>query len=124
MVNAMNLNVLLFYLAKGAVPVMTLNLQIVPPSTPGSPPTEINDAWHHQMVFGVTEEGVFLTNPVEIASTSVLLPQLTSPSVLLVRRQDVVSRKGSRTDLRKLVRHTDQRWNDLNVLGNFEFVRL
>lgn len=70
------------------------------------------------MIFGVTRQGIFLTNPLECVPTAELIPQLSSTSVLLVRRDDVTKRMGPRTDLRKLARFAEQRWNEMNVLGN------
>ena len=50
----MNLKVwLASWIEKGAVPVMTLNLQRGVPY--GHP---LPDAWHHQMVYGVDAEGM------------------------------------------------------------------
>jgi hypothetical protein len=71
------------WLGKGVVPVATLNLQnglLAPGQT-------IPDAWHHQMIFGVSSNGVFLTNPLESVSEHVLMDQLSSPSQLLCEDQ-------------------------------------
>lgn len=59
---------------------------------------------------------IHLTNPLESLPVDVLLLQIQSDSVLLVRREDVLSRIDARTDLRLLAR-LGQQWNDLNVLG-------
>ena len=61
--------------------------------------------------------GVFLTNPLQVCPFSVIHEQLCSPSELLVRRQDVVSRWSPHTDLSPLARARDERWMDLNVMG-------
>ena len=63
--------------------------------------------------------GIFLTNPQEIVPEQVLMEQLCSDSVLLVRRQDVVSRWPSDhgCDLTPLITHSDPRWRTFNVLG-------
>ncbi|CAG7824636.1 unnamed protein product [Allacma fusca] len=104
---------ILNWICKGAIPVVTRNLQV------GSfaSPQDVPDSWHHQMVFGVSPEGLYLINPIECVPEATLLPQVTSDSVLLVRRHDIISRKGPTTDLRQLARHTDPRWNEINVLG-------
>ena len=115
-----NFSFLCYYIL-GAVPVVTRNLQ--QPSTPLSiymdKSVEIPDAWHHQMVHGVSPGGVYMTNPVECVLFHELIPQLTTPSVLLVRRYDITSRNTPKTDLRRLDRNPDPRWNELNVLGEF-----
>jgi hypothetical protein len=96
----------------GAVPIATLNLQNG--VAPGNP---VPDAWHHQMVFGVGPQGIYLTNPVECVSEVALWPQLCSPSVLMVRRNDVLARWNEHTNLRPLMTHPDHRWKKMNVLG-------
>lgn len=45
------------WMKRGAVPMLTLNLQCAVPS--GYP---VPDAWHHQMVFGVNQHGEWEIN--------------------------------------------------------------
>ncbi|KAL7639479.1 UNVERIFIED_CONTAM: hypothetical protein RMT77_009980 [Armadillidium vulgare] len=100
------------WINKGGVPLATLNLQV------GVPPGQtVPDAWHHQMVFGVGPQGIYLTNPLECVSDSLLSDQLCSDSVLLVRRSDIVSRWDQNDKLIQLSLHPDPRWNEINVLG-------
>lgn len=100
------------WLKQGAVPIATLNIQksVVQGAT-------IPDSWHHQMIFGVSHRGIYLTNPLECMSEEVLQPQLCSPSELLVRRQDIVSRWTPDTALCRLATSSDIRWKQMNVLG-------
>ncbi|KAL4714932.1 hypothetical protein ACJJTC_003083 [Scirpophaga incertulas] len=98
------------WISLGAVPILTLNLQI---GCEG----EIPDAWHHQMVFGVTRQGIYLCNPIECVRESTLWGRLTSPSELLVRTRDVIMRFTSTTDLTPLMSVPDERFNTFNVLG-------
>lgn len=98
------------FLFLGAVPILTLNLQV---GCDG----EIPDAWHHQMVFGVSPRGVYLCNPVECVPETILWPRLTSPSVLLVRTRDILSRFTATTDLTPLMAVPDRRFHTFNVLG-------
>lgn len=100
------------WMKKGAVPVATLNLQ-----RGVKPGWTIPDAWHHQMVYGVSCKGVYLTNPLEIVPQSVIMEQLTSDSVLLVRRQDVVGRFRDWCPLNEIIKQQDPRWRTMNVLG-------
>ncbi|KAG0717504.1 hypothetical protein GWK47_054309 [Chionoecetes opilio] len=100
------------WISKGGVPVATLNLQVGV-----APGQTIPDAWHHQMIFGVGPQGVYLTNPLECVSDCMLGDQLCTDSTLLVRRADVVSRWGSGDKLVRLTRQEDPRWRDMNVLG-------
>ena len=61
--------------------------------------------------------GVYLTNPLEIVPEETIMEQLMSDSVLLVRRQDVVSRFQPTASLAPLLHHPDPRWCTMNVLG-------
>ncbi|XP_042239014.1 uncharacterized protein LOC121877357 isoform X2 [Homarus americanus] len=100
------------WISRGGVPLATLNLQV------GVPPGQtIPDAWHHQMIFGVGPQGIYLTNPLECVSDCLLGDQLCTDSVLLVRRADVVGRWGQGDRLIRLTQHPDTRWRDMNVLG-------
>ncbi|XP_033754357.1 uncharacterized protein LOC117337471 [Pecten maximus] len=100
------------WMKKGAVPIATLNLQ-----RGVKPGWTIPDAWHHQMVYGVSSKGVYLTNPLEIVSAETVMDQLTSDSVLLVRRQDVVNRFRDWAPLNDFLKQRDTRWQTFNVLG-------
>ncbi|KAF0305268.1 hypothetical protein FJT64_023094 [Amphibalanus amphitrite] len=98
------------WLRRGAVPVATLNLQR------GVPPQQtVPDAWHHQMAFGVGPQGVYLTNPLECVSASLLGEQLSSDSVLLVRSEDVTARWRHGCSLQPLMTAEDPRWSNMNV---------
>ncbi|XP_054277800.1 uncharacterized protein LOC128996469 [Macrosteles quadrilineatus] len=100
------------WIRRGAVPILTLNLQRV--VVPDGPPA---DCWHHQMVYGVSPKGIHLTNPLEVQIESRLWPQLSSPSVLLVRREDVISRWNPDSNLLPLADPSRPDWRRLNVLG-------
>lgn len=65
--------------------------------------------------------GVYLTNPLEIVPESVILEQLTSDSVLLVRRQDVVGRFRDWCPLNEIIKQQDPRWRTMNVLGAYRY---
>lgn len=95
----------------GAIPIATLNLQ-----RGVAPGIVIPDAWHHQMVFGVGPQGVYLCNPLECVREEVLWPQLSSPSELMIRRHDVLVRWDMTTDLRCLA---EKPWSNTNVLGEY-----
>jgi hypothetical protein len=63
--------------------VATLNLQLLG-----------NDAWHHQLVYGVDEcsGDIHCMNPISCYSEEQFKSFLSTPSCLLVRRQDVLDR--------------------------------
>ncbi|XP_057318012.1 uncharacterized protein LOC130663009 [Microplitis mediator] len=99
-----------YWISRGAVPIATLNLQNC------SKESKIPDAWHHQMIFGVSQAGIYFTNPLECLPEQLVWHQLVSPSVLLVRRDDVLAHWNPSTDLTPL-QNMDHRWRRLNVLG-------
>lgn len=47
------------------------------------------------------------------------MEQLTSDSILLIRRQDVVNRFRDWSPLNDLITKKDKRWNEMNVLGTY-----
>ncbi|XP_060876833.1 uncharacterized protein LOC132949778 [Metopolophium dirhodum] len=108
------------WIKKGAVPILTLNLQRVDASSPSLVP----DSWHHQMVYGVSYNPlrpefaqIYLTNPLSISSLESLVPQLISPSSLMIKRADILSRWTPQTDLMSLATHPCRLWHRFNVLG-------
>lgn len=99
-----------YWISRGAAPIATLNLQHCGEGC------DIPDAWHHQMIFGVGQAGIYLTNPLECLPEQYVWHQLVSPSILLVRRTDVLAHWNTNTDLTPLSL-MGQRWRKLNVLG-------
>lgn len=84
----------------------------------------VPDSWRHQMMYGVAYNPLrpecaqfYLTNPLSQSSLEALRPQLVSPSTLLIRRADILSRWTQQTDLMPLATHSNQLWHTFNVLG-------
>lgn len=71
------------------------------------------------MVFGVSPQGIYLCNPVECVRENVLWPRLVSPSVLLVKTRDIISRFSGDTDLTPLMYVPDARFHTFNVFGEY-----
>lgn len=109
----------MFIINIGAVPILTLNLQRATTLR-----TPFPDSWHHQMMYGVAYNPlrpeyaqIYLTNPLSQSSMEVLRPQLISPSTLMIKRTDVLSRWTPQTDLMPLATHPSRHWHRFNVLG-------
>ncbi|KAK2856985.1 hypothetical protein Q5P01_005720 [Channa striata] len=101
------------WIRKGAVPVATMNMQLAVPEG-----EEVPDAWHHQLIFGVTSNAVFMTNPLDVVSEKELHQRLCSKSVLLIRRDDVLQRLTPDCCLSSLSESpSDLRWKTLDVEG-------
>lgn len=56
---------LAYWIQHGAVPVATMNMQ-----HGVAEGEEIPDAWHHQLIFGVMPNAVFMTNPLDLGMYS------------------------------------------------------
>uniref|UniRef100_UPI0037E95418 uncharacterized protein isoform X1 n=1 Tax=Semicossyphus pulcher TaxID=241346 RepID=UPI0037E95418 len=97
------------WIRKGAVPIATMNMQRAVPEG-----EEVPDAWHHQLIFGVAPNAVFMTNPLDLVSETELHQRLCSESVLLIRREDVLQRLTPECCLSSL---SDVRWKALDVEG-------
>ncbi|XP_028837001.1 uncharacterized protein LOC114790808 isoform X2 [Denticeps clupeoides] len=101
------------WIRKGAVPVATMNMQRAVPEG-----EEVPDAWHHQLIFGVAPNAVFMTNPLDVVSEEEVHQRLSSESVLLIRRDDVLHRLPAAVPLSAVAEnHADPRWSVLNVEG-------
>lgn len=86
-------NWLKFWLMNGTIPLTTLNCQSVPLDD-----GTIADAWHHQVICGVSKDGVHLTNPERVTPFDVISKELCSESVLLIRRHDILQRWSNNLD--------------------------
>lgn len=96
----------------GGVPVVTLNCQRIKYPDGTTP-----DAWHHQMVYGVSDAGIHMTNPYQILQVEQLMMQLCSESVLLIHRDDVIMRWDVTMDTSHL---NSDRWKEFQVLEQIE----
>ncbi|XP_042369280.1 uncharacterized protein LOC121962990 [Plectropomus leopardus] len=97
------------WIRKGAVPVATMNMQLAVPEG-----EEVPDAWHHQLIFGVAPNAVFMTNPLDVGSEIEVHQRLCSASVLLIRREDVLQRLTPDCCLSIL---SDSQWKALDIEG-------
>lgn len=101
------------WIRRGAVPVATMNMQMAVPKG-----EEIPDAWHHQLIFGVGPNAVYMTNPLDVVSEREVHQRLCSESVLLIRREDVLQRLTADTLLSSISDgQCDPRWSSLDVEG-------
>lgn len=101
---------------RGAIPVATFNLQ----KEKLAPGHRIADAWHHQMVYGVSEQGVHLCNPIGIMPFDTAMDILCSESVLKIRMEDVLLRYREELDWGFLSNNKDNRWREMKVAENAE----
>ena len=76
------------------------------------------------MIYACDSNNVYLTNPLETKPIEMIMNELTSESVLLVRSHDIIKRfNANNSSLNDLIelheRDADERkrWHDMNVLG-------
>ena len=98
-----------YWLMNGVIPLASLNCQKVPLDDGTIP-----DAWHHQVICGVSEHGVHLTNPEIVSPFDVISKELCSESVLLIRRHDILQRWSNALDY-SCWKSDGNRWNELKV---------
>jgi hypothetical protein len=97
--------------------VATLNLQLFG-----------NDAWHHQMIFGITNTAaadgsraiVHMMNPIEAYPVKVVQRLISTPSILLVRKEDIVLRYDRETE--DCAIYSSPLWKDFTVPAQIEAV--
>ena len=105
---------LLKWMKRGAVPIATLNLQMKQPPVDG----RLADAWHHQMISGVSEKGVHLCNPIDVMTFEEIGGILCSDSILKIRLEDVILRYDPQMNLSGLLDSSDKRWQSMNVVDD------
>eukprot|EP00698_Gefionella_okellyi_P012065 TRINITY_DN3222_c0_g1_i11.p2 TRINITY_DN3222_c0_g1~~TRINITY_DN3222_c0_g1_i11.p2 ORF type:complete len:287 (+),score=70.18 TRINITY_DN3222_c0_g1_i11:80-940(+) len=99
------------WLRKGAVPVVTLNPQQVSLEA---------DAWHHQMIFGVTDSAVLMTNPLEALDATVFQKMAVSSRVLRIKREDVINRLVDDVTVLYADDADGARWKEMQVAEQVE----
>lgn len=73
-----------------------------------------NDAWHHQMAYGVKERKVFLTNPLQSATVAQVSNWITAGSWMIIPNDHVRGREVDREELGR------DRWESFSVLDQVE----
>jgi hypothetical protein len=71
------------------------------------------------MIYGCgTDSCINLTNPIERKTVDLIMKELTSDSILLIRSIDIFKRYNpDNSNLIELIKHSDKRWQNMNVLG-------
>ena len=74
---------------------------------------EGNDAWHHQMAYGIKDEEIYLTNPMNQIPVSQMITFLTAGQWMIIPRKHVIERDIDDEDIKELM---EERWSRFNVL--------
>lgn len=75
---------------------------------------EGNDAWHHQMGFGIKDDNIYLTNPFQKMPINQMLSYLTAGPWMIIPAEHVRERDITGEGIKEL---SDERWNCFNVLN-------
>ena len=74
---------------------------------------EGNDAWHHQMAYGIKNDKIYMTNPMNLIPVSQMISFLTTGPWMIIPREHVVERDLDEEDIKELQK---ERWENFNVL--------
>ena len=74
---------------------------------------EGNDAWHHQMAYGIKNDKIYMTNPMNLIPVSQMISFLTTGPWMIIPKEHVVERDLDEEDIKELHK---ERWENFNVL--------
>ena len=74
---------------------------------------EGNDAWHHQMGYGIKDDKLYLTNNFEEKPISQMIAALTAGQWMIIPKEHIISRDLENEDIIELQK---ERWNRFSVL--------
>jgi phage pi2 protein 07 len=71
-----------------------------------------NDAWHHQMCYGIKDNLLYLTNPFETVTINQIFNFITNGNFMIIPKEHVLERKIENEDLKELEK---ERWENFRV---------
>ena len=71
-----------------------------------------NDAWHHQMSYGIKDNLLYLTNPFETVTINQMFSYITSGNFMIIPKEHVFNRKIEEEDLKELDK---EKWLNFSV---------
>ena len=74
---------------------------------------EGNDAWHHQMGYGIKDDKLYLTNNFEKKPISQMIAALTAGQWMIIPKEHIINRNLEKEDIIELRK---ERWNRFSVL--------
>ena len=81
---------------------------------------EGNDAWHHQMAYGIKDDKIFVTNPMQVTTISQMISYLTTGPWMIIPREHILSRDLDKDDIEELKK---DRWDCFKVLNEIIFIK-
>ena len=74
---------------------------------------EGNDAWHHQMAYGIKKDLIYMTNPMNLIPVSQMISFLTTGPWMIIPKEHIMERDINDEDIKELRK---ERWENFNVL--------
>ena len=75
---------------------------------------EGNDAWHHQMAYGIKDDKIYLTNPMNLIPVSQMISFLTTGPWMIIPKEHILERDIDKEDFEELKK---ERWECYGVLN-------
>jgi phage pi2 protein 07 len=71
-----------------------------------------NDAWHHQMCYGIKDNLLYLTNPFETVTINQIFNYITNGNFMIIPKEHVLNRKIEKEDLKEFEK---EKWENFSV---------
>ena len=71
-----------------------------------------NDAWHHQMCYGIKDNLLYLTNPFETVTINQIFNYITNGNFMIIPKEHVLGRKIEKEDLKEFEK---EKWENFSV---------
>ena len=81
---------------------------------------EGNDAWHHQMAYGIKNDEIFMTNPMKNITVSQMISYLTAGPWMIIPKEHILSRDLDEDDIKEFKK---DRWECFKVLEGISFMK-
>ena len=82
---------------------------------------EGNDAWHHQMAYGIKEDKIYMTNPMNLISLDQMISYLTTGPWMIIPKEHIIERNLEEEDIKELKK---DRWDCFSVLRRIRQLKL
>lgn len=81
---------------------------------------EGNDAWHHQMAYGIKDDKIYMTNPMNIITLTQMISYLTTGPWMIIPKEHIMSRNIDKEDVEELKK---ERWDCFKVLDRALYLK-
>ena len=82
---------------------------------------EGNDAWHHQMGYGIKDNKIYMTNPMNTYPVYQMISYLTSGPWMIIPKEHILTRNLNDEDIIELKK---EKWECYKVLNRVEVLKL